>query len=59
VPRELVDNPDGQPELRVRARPGVKIPFWFFGDIANSLFVKNQLQKIFDFREKVVRDYKF
>ncbi|MEP7251474.1 MAG: SRPBCC family protein [Ginsengibacter sp.] len=36
-----------------------KIPFWFLGDIANTLFVKGQLQKIFDFREKVVNDYKF
>ena len=30
-----------------------KIPFWFLGDIANSLFVKSQLQKIFDFRKEV------
>ena len=36
-----------------------KIAFWFFGDIANALFVKKQLQNIFDFREKVVKDYKF
>lgn len=27
-----------------------KIPFWFLGDIANSLFVKKQLKAIFDFR---------
>lgn len=27
-----------------------KIPFWFLGDIANSLFVKKQLKGIFDFR---------
>ena len=27
-----------------------KIPFWFLGDIANSLFVKNELKKIFAFR---------
>ena len=27
-----------------------KIPFWFIGDIANSLFVKKQLQNIFEFR---------
>lgn len=33
-----------------------KIPFWFFGDIANSLFVKKQLQKIFDFRTKKVNE---
>ncbi len=31
-----------------------KLPFWFFGDIANSLFVKNQLKNIFDFRYKIV-----
>lgn len=30
-----------------------KIPFWFFGDIANSLFVKRQLEKIFEFRTEV------
>lgn len=29
-----------------------KIPFWFFGDIANSLFVKHQLRRIFDYRYK-------
>jgi len=27
-----------------------KIPFWIFGDIAHALFVKKQLQEIFDFR---------
>jgi len=27
-----------------------KIPFWLLGDIANSLFVKRQLQTIFDYR---------
>lgn len=30
-----------------------KIPFWFLGDIANSLIVKNQLKKIFDYRKEV------
>lgn len=30
-----------------------KIPFWFLGDVANSLIVKNQLKKIFDFRKEV------
>ena len=30
-----------------------KIPFWFLGDIANSLIVKSQLEKIFDFRREV------
>jgi len=29
-----------------------KIPFWILGDIANVLFVKKQLQQIFDFRFK-------
>ncbi len=29
-----------------------KIPFWFFGDLANILFVKRQLNKIFDYRYK-------
>ena len=27
-----------------------KLPFWFLGDIANSLFVKAQLKEIFDYR---------
>jgi ligand-binding SRPBCC domain-containing protein len=27
-----------------------KIPFWFLGDIANSILVKGELRKIFDFR---------
>lgn len=31
-----------------------KIPFWFLGDIANELFVKKQLQGIFDFRKQAV-----
>ena len=30
-----------------------KIPFWFLGDIANSLIVKSQLEKIFDYRNEV------
>ncbi len=29
-----------------------KLPLWFLGAIANSLFVKNQLEKIFDYRFK-------
>ena len=29
-----------------------KIPFWFLGDIANSIMVKSELRKIFDFRFK-------
>lgn len=35
-----------------------KIPFWFLGDIANALFVKRQLQKIFEFRRQTI-DEKF
>ena len=31
-----------------------KLPFWFLGDIANSLLVKRQLKGIFDFRLKKV-----
>ena len=35
-----------------------KLPLWFFGDIANTLFVKNKLKDIFDYRflqgEKVI-----
>jgi ligand-binding SRPBCC domain-containing protein len=27
-----------------------KVPFWFLGDIANSILVKNELRKIFDIR---------
>ncbi len=30
-----------------------KIPFWFLGDIANSVIIKSQLEKIFDFRKEV------
>ncbi|MEO8711293.1 MAG: SRPBCC family protein [Parafilimonas sp.] len=33
-----------------------KIPFWFVGDAANTLFVKNQLKKIFEFRFNAVED---
>jgi len=33
-----------------------KIPFWFVGDIANALFVKSELKKIFDFRYKTVEN---
>jgi ligand-binding SRPBCC domain-containing protein len=29
-----------------------KLPFWIFGDIANSLFVEKQLKDIFDYRIK-------
>jgi hypothetical protein len=31
-----------------------KLPLGFLGDIANVLFVKKQLQTIFDFRKKTV-----
>ena len=31
-----------------------KLPLWFVGDVANSLFVRHQLQKIFDYRFKKV-----
>lgn len=33
-----------------------KLPFWFLGDIANTLFVKDQLNKIFDYRFKKAED---
>lgn len=33
-----------------------KLPFWILGDIANTLFVKNKLKQIFDFREKVIEE---
>jgi len=33
-----------------------KLPLWFLGDIANSLFVKKQLQQIFDYRFKKVEE---
>lgn len=33
-----------------------KIPFWFLGDIAHVLFVKQQLKKIFDFRYQAVTE---
>ncbi len=33
-----------------------KLPFWFLGDIANSLFVAKQLKGIFDYRYQKVED---
>ena len=33
-----------------------KIPFWFFGDIVNTLFVNVRLKKIFDFRYQTVKE---
>ena len=34
-----------------------KLPFWFFGDFANWLFVKKQLKEIFDYRFNAVKKY--
>ncbi len=31
-----------------------KIPFWFIGDIANTVFVKKQLKTIFSFRFAII-----
>lgn len=31
-------------------------PLWIIGDIANSLFVKDRLEKIFDYRYKKIED---
>lgn len=33
-----------------------KIPFGIIGKLVNTLFVKNKLQQIFDYREKVLRE---
>ena len=33
-----------------------KLPFWFLGDIANSLFVSRQLKAIFDYRYTKVEE---
>ena len=33
-----------------------KLPFWFLGDIANSLFVEKQLKGIFDYRYRKVEE---
>ena len=33
-----------------------KMPFWFLGDIANSLFVSRQLKAIFDYRYTKVEE---
>jgi ligand-binding SRPBCC domain-containing protein len=33
-----------------------KLPFWIFGDIANTLFVKAKLKEIFDYRIKRVAE---
>lgn len=34
-----------------------KVPFWFVGDLANSLIVKQKLKRIFDFRLTAVENY--
>ncbi len=33
-----------------------KLPLWFLGDVAHALFVKKQLQHIFDYRYKKVEE---
>lgn len=33
-----------------------KLPFWFLGDVAHALFVKAEVQKIFDYRFKIVEE---
>lgn len=33
-----------------------KLPIWFLGDIANAMFIKKQLQQIFDYRFKKVEE---
>lgn len=33
-----------------------KLPLWFLGDVANGLFVKKQLKKIFEYRYKKVEE---
>jgi ligand-binding SRPBCC domain-containing protein len=33
-----------------------KIPFWFLGDIANAIVVRNKLKEIFEYRFKVVEE---
>lgn len=33
-----------------------KVPFWFIGDIANTIFIKKQLEQIFDYRFKKVEE---
>jgi ligand-binding SRPBCC domain-containing protein len=33
-----------------------KMPCWFLGDIANSLFIRRQLQSIFDYRKQKVEE---
>jgi ligand-binding SRPBCC domain-containing protein len=33
-----------------------KIPYWFIGDIANAVFIRQQLKKIFDFRYSTIEE---
>ena len=33
-----------------------KLPMWFLGDIINSILIKNQLKKIFDYRYKKITE---
>src|SRR6185295_20044887 len=33
-----------------------KLPLWFLGDIANTMLIKNQLKKIFDYRYKKITE---
>ena len=33
-----------------------KIPFWFIGDIANSIIVKKQLREIFEYRFRMIEE---
>lgn len=36
-----------------------KPPFMIIGNIANSLFIRNKVEKIFDHREKIIEDITF
>ncbi len=33
-----------------------KLPLWFLGDMANALFIKKQLEQIFNFRSNKVKE---
>jgi ligand-binding SRPBCC domain-containing protein len=43
-------------EIEMTDRVSYVLPFGFLGKIAHSLFVKNQLKQIFDFRKKIVEE---
>jgi ligand-binding SRPBCC domain-containing protein len=32
------------------------VPFWFAGELANTFFVRNEIEKIFTYREKAVNE---